>query len=248
MFAFLDSFANLLLTALLLLWALLLFGGFLLRRYDPQTNRRMPTWTRMVSSLALVAAGWGWWLLRGNVQLTAVDLLFLFIAVGMTLGFLGDLFMARLIVKGDLYVLAGIASFGLGHIAYIVALLSAGGNIALSSLLPPLGFWWLFALVAWYWVVLRPAEQPSVLHYAALPYALLLATTTGIASGYALQNAVFLLLALGAVLFLLSDLLLAAELFSGAKFRMIGDVIWLLYGPGQMLIVYGIGLAALLEL
>ena len=48
--------------------------------------------------------------------------------------------------------------------------------------------------------------------------------------------------ALGAALFLLSDLLLAAQLFNGVKFRLIGDVVWMLYGPAQMLIVYSIGI------
>ena len=34
------------------------------------------------------------------------------------------------------------------------------------------------------------------------------------------------------------DLILAAQLFSGLAFPLIGDVIWLTYGPAQALIVY----------
>jgi hypothetical protein len=52
------------------------------------------------------------------------------------------------------------------------------------------------------------------------------------------QPPVFLPLAVGAALFLLSDLILAAELFNGLHFPLIGDVVWLTYGPAQMLIVY----------
>jgi hypothetical protein len=78
-----------------------------------------------------------------------------------------------------------------------------------------------------------------------LPYALLLASTAGLATGLALQSTYFVPLAIGAALFLLSDLILAGELFSGLQFPLIGDVIWLTYGPGQALIVYASGVARL---
>jgi hypothetical protein len=89
--------------------------------------------------------------------------------------------------------------------------------------------------------VLRGQEKPSALHWAALPYALLLATTAGLALGVALQNALFFPLALGAFLFLLSDLILAGALFSDLGFPLVHDVVWLTYGPGQMLIVFSVG-------
>ena len=88
-------------------------------------------------------------------------------------------------------------------------------------------------------------HTPTTLHWAALPYALLLASTAGFATGLALQDATLLPLALGAALFLLSDLILAAQLFNHLHFPLIGDVIWLTYGPGQMLIVYTLGRAFL---
>ena len=54
---------------------------------------------------------------------------------------------------------------------------------------------------------------------------------------------VLIWLAIGAGLFLFSDLVLAGELFADYKFKSVGDVVWLTYGPGQMLIVYSIGIA-----
>ena len=54
---------------------------------------------------------------------------------------------------------------------------------------------------------------------------------------------VVLVLAIGGALFLLSDLILAARLFNEVHFPLIGDVIWLTYGPAQMLIVYSVGSA-----
>src|SRR5262249_27927511 len=50
------------LLALFALWALLLFGGFAFGRANADRTRRMPIWTRMGSSLALVLAAWSWWL------------------------------------------------------------------------------------------------------------------------------------------------------------------------------------------
>jgi hypothetical protein len=81
------------------------------------------------------------------------------------------------------------------------------------------------------------------LHYAALPYALLLSSTAGFATGLALNSGLFIPLALGCALFLLSDLIIAARLFNGVYFRLIDDVVWLTYGPAQMLIVYSVGAA-----
>jgi hypothetical protein len=46
-------------------------------------------------------------------------------------------------------------------------------------------------------------------------------------------------LALGATLFLVSDLILAWEIFRGS-FSHSGDCVWLTYGPGQMFIVYSV--------
>jgi hypothetical protein len=34
--------------------------------------------------------------------------------------------------------------------------------------------------------------------------------------------------------------MLAARLFSGVRFRLMEDVVWLTYGPAQMLIVYAL--------
>ena len=70
-----------------------------------------------------------------------------------------------------------------------------------------------------------------------------LASSAGFATGLALNLSLFIPLAIGCALFLLSDLILAAQLFAGLSFPLIGDVVWLTYGPAQMLIVYSIGAA-----
>jgi hypothetical protein len=222
---------NILMLLFLILWAILLFGGWIFGTYNNTQVHKIPTANRMLSSAVLVSAGWLWGLSHdGNLAL--------FIALGMTFGFLGDLFMAGLIIKDDKSVLGGMSAFGIGHIFYIIGIL--GTNLANMMV------WIVFlviAVVLWYGVVYRTAKQVSILHYAALPYALLLASTAGFAGGVALSNSAFILMAIGGMLFLISDLILATQLFNGVHFRGIGDVVWLTYGPAQMLIVYAIPLS-----
>lgn len=217
----------------LLLWAIFLFGGFAFGKPDPY--RRMPVWTRMASSFVLVLLSWAIYL-TNNTPFT------LWMALGMTLGFVGDLYMAHLIPWPQPAVLGGMGSFGLGHIAYIIACLGyaqaqglTNGSVRWGSWF----FWLLVAVIIWYWLIYKgvPAGQRSILHTAALPYALLLASTVGVGTGLALQTAGFWPFTLGAGLFLFSDLLIAVDLFNKKQFYLMGDLIWLTYGPAQALII-----------
>src|SRR5688572_8178912 len=82
---------------LLIVWAALLFGGFVFGKLDAARERRMPRWTRITSSLMLVILGWSSAAFARDTGAASYALL---IAAGMTLGFLGDLFMAGLIPIG----------------------------------------------------------------------------------------------------------------------------------------------------
>jgi YhhN family len=238
-----NPFQRVWLLGLLLLWACLLFGGFVFGKTDVKNNRRMPTWTRMTSSLTLVVAGWSWYLFTRDSSIQWFSLL---IAIGISLGFIGDLCLAQLIPLPQ-PTLGGIAAFGLGHVAYIIALVLFGNQAGLDAPAPRWGglvVWLLIGLIGWYLVVFR-GSKPTALHLAALPYMLLLASTAGLATGLALQSPAFIPLAIGGGLFLLSDLILAAELFNDLHFPLIGDVVWLTYGPAQMLIVFAVNSALL---
>ncbi len=240
--------ASVWLTVLLLLWAALLFGGFIFGELDARQRGRTPGWTRIASSGVLVVAGWSWYLCSRGTTTTIFALL---IAIGMTLGFLGDLFMAEWLPVGRL-VLWGMGSFGLGHVAYVVAGISYGNQHGLAEAGTRYGVWalWLVVgLIGWYLAVFR-GQRHSALHWVALPYALLLASTAGVATGLAVQEPALWTMAVGAALFLLSDLVIAARLFNPAgpfgsrqHFYLIDNAIWLTYGPAQMLIVYSVGSA-----
>lgn len=220
-------------------WAILLLGGFLygLITRDFDARQHIPTVGRMGSSFTLVLAGVAWWyFLRQGAASSFAAL----IAVGMTLGFIGDLFNAGFlpgIFPEDL--MGGIVSFGLGHIAYIAGcmmFMKAAHWKRTPTFWTAVGVWQLFALVGWWFIVMN-GQEPTVLHWAALPYSMLLAGTAGVCSGLALIDKRFSPLALGGALFLISDLLLAFEQFRGSL-GYAGDLVWLTYGPAQMLIVF----------
>jgi hypothetical protein len=250
--------ANLLLTALLVVWAALLFGGFIFGKLNVERTRRMPTWTRLSSSFVLVIAGIFWFVAATDPVLYMTSCygckLITFsdngwkaeyyaalISLGMTLGFIGDIFMSRKNLIG------GLSSFGLGHIAYIAAFIVFSDAMGLNNATIRLGAWivWLvIGVIAWYITVYR-AKPHTALHWAALAYCLLLSSTAGFATGLALQSALFIPLAIGAALFLFSDLLITVQLFMHKSFYLIDDVVWLTYGPAQALIVYSVNAALL---
>ncbi|HRJ44763.1 MAG: hypothetical protein KJZ86_21350 [Caldilineaceae bacterium] len=214
---------------LVILWAVFLFGGWLWGK-DAQRYRRMPLWTRMASSAVLVLLAWYGFLLTpvtGPVAFTRL------IAVGMTFGFVGDLFMAGLLPAPN-RVLGGISAFGIGHIAYISAIIGYRPVI-----------WWvvvagLVAATGLYYRIFLRSKEPTPLIWAALPYTLLLASTALLGASLALQLPLFALLAGGGLLFFVSDLILGLELFNHTRFPWLGDWVWLTYGPGQALIVLSI--------
>ena len=231
------------LIALLAGWGMALFGGFLLG--PTRHNRRIPRWARLLSSLLLVVAGWSWCRFSGDARAQGYAL---GIACGMSFGFLGDLFLADVFLTGKKAIMAGMTAFGIGHLCYIAAIsqLAARPDLTGVHLWRSLFIFWLLALGGWYVLVFRASPRPGALHWAALPYALLLATTAGLGAGVALRRPALLPLALGTALFLLSDLVLARALFSHREFPLHHDIVWLTYGAGQMLIVFSIGAVLML--
>lgn len=219
-----------------LAWATLLFGGLAFRRRRPGQPGRMRRWTRLGSSLALALASWGWLLSGGGREGSQVAML----AIGISLGLLGDLFMASLLPVVQ-PALAGMAAFALGHIAYCSAFLALAGraDVRPSAKALALAAWLTLGAIGWYLVIYR-SGSPGLLHWAALPYSLLLAGTAGLSLGLATGRTVFAATALGGALFFLSDLLIAAGLFRNLRRPYLDDLVWLTYGPAQMLIVYSL--------
>src|SRR5689334_20306758 len=111
MFAVHNVAASAWLIALLVAWAALLLGSVVASVFSRQ---RIVTGLRLTSSLALVVAAWNWYLVARATP--AAALFALLVALGMTLGFVGDLLLADALPIAQGF-LAGMAAFALGHIA-----------------------------------------------------------------------------------------------------------------------------------
>lgn len=221
---------------------LLLLGGLTLGPFDAGQLGRLPLPLRLCLSAILAIAAFVQWRLVGSLPLGGYAR---WISLGMALGFLGDLVMARLILVPD-RLICGALVFGLGHIAYIVAL--AGVTAALDLWFPPLNLsvWALAGLIGvalWYGFVRKPGGDPRQ-NLAALMYGLLMATMNALAISLAARQAAFIPLALGAVLFLTSDLLIGNWSIRGHAWKRVNDAIWVTYNLGQLLIVFSISAAA----
>lgn len=241
------------------MWFGLLFGGMVLNAYEHIGSDGFLKATRLASSFALVLASWFW---AASSTHAAASYPLIGLALGMTLGFLGDVSNAQVVItNGEQALMGGAIAFGIGHIAYIWAcvrtkrdLFSTRSGVWWASIL----FWQLVGLVAWYLVVF-PVEPKQPIHWIGLPYTLLLAGTAGVTCGLALLDRRFWLLAAGGVVFLASDLVLAIGAFrkdidihqvllqwsgvtstQGLSFvkQIARNCVWLLYGPAQMMIVY----------
>lgn len=228
-----------------ILWAAALAGAMFAGNFDRDGVGKA---LRMGSSIVLCAVAWTAY---ARWRARPVGRFALCLAIGITLGTIGDFFNAGLldfvpVLKGTM---GGIVAFGLGHLAYIAGCLDLRKRARLThgfTMFAAIDFWQIVGLVAWY-LIAYLGEKHRDLLYPALGYTLLLAGTAGIATGLALQQRRLTLLAVGAALFLLSDLILAVGMFRESLTRSI-DWVWLTYGPGQMLIVFSVLSAhALLE-
>jgi uncharacterized membrane protein YhhN len=222
--------------ALYALTAALLLLGLALGRPDARRRNRIPLPVRMLSSALVLAAALLLWKDAGARTERGARL----IAGGMGCDLLGDLVMAKLIPLRR-HVIWGMLAFGAGHTLYMRAFLERSRQATVAGRpYPALGTAWAIALAGW-WALVRNPEVGKTLNYASLIYGLLLASMSGLAVSLAALERRYAPAALGGGLFLISDMILASELFRKRHFPSIGDLIWLTYIVGQVLIVESVG-------
>ena len=197
--------------------AILVVAAVAALAYLPMSHRapgasRSVVKTLPLAGLALVTVlEGGPWLLTGALVLSA----------------LGDLALSR---SGARAFLAGLAAFALAHLCY-VALFAASANGWPGGALLVLG---VLALSTEAWL----APHTGGLRWPVRGYVVVICAMGGVAAalpgGLALAGA-------GAALFILSDLVLAVQLFrmpaAGVATRAAGWLLWGLYVGGQGLIV-----------
>lgn len=222
---------------LLAMWMVFLVGGLAAARFlSGATGSGLGTVGRMGSSILLIAlAMLAWYQVSTNARWYAK-----WILLGMILGTVGDFFNANLLNFIPLPdpVLGAIVAFGIGHLFYmtgLVGLLRSFQPFHSRSLFVSILVLQLVGFAGWFGIVYLSEKQTPLL-WPALGYCLLLSGTAGLATAAAAHRLPLWPLALGAILFLISDLLLAVVLFRGS-FPFRSEAVWLTYGPGQMLIV-----------
>lgn len=222
---------------LLALWTALIPGTFWILG-------RIPPGCSLASSLVLVVLAW--YLARKEAEGEPAREYARRIALGMSFGFAGDVLM------GGGVLLGAMAVFGIGHFFYMRAMLGRAAREEIGGQVVRVVAW-LGALAVgffiWHRLVLngtgRAASMPVIV-YGGLFYTLFLASMTGVALGLATRRLAFFGLGLGGSLFLASDAVIAARVFSPEVFQTLPDfvrdhLVWLTYAPAQLLIVASAG-------
>ena len=150
------------------------------------------------------------------------------LVVALMLSTLGDAFLA-----GDpgTWLPAGLSAFLLAHGSYIWLFVQDGGGRAALAAEPlrAVGVISAFAaglmMLAWLWRSLGAGLRGAVALYA-------LALSAMVAAAFTLPKFLWPAMA-GAVWFMTSDALLAAELFKGLRSRLSGQAVWWLYYAAQ---------------
>ncbi len=203
-----------------------------------RTSRAIP-WLQRSTSAQLAVIAWLFWIFsaRGTALSPAVVLL----ATGMSISFIADLIMAGMIRVPN-RVIGGIVAFGLVHVLYIIAYLGVwrlAGDVDRPMLLGSLLAWAIVGFILWGACVRNPAA-PRTLSVGAALYTVLVASMVAVATALALSQPRFRLLAAGALLFLISDLLLGNHLFRKKNWPYVSEVVWLTYITGQCCILWAL--------
>ncbi len=201
-------------------------------------------WSRFwwMSSAVLVAAAWVHWFWQRRGRLAPACALF---ACGITLGMLADLYGACRALRFTEPLTMIVPLFALGHVGYIAGFLIAASRLGLTgrrgwrgTLAGAVALYNLAGLALWVTLV-HPSDALPGMHLPTAVYTVFLATAAAVMAALACFDRRFLAVGIGGLLFLLSDGFLAVRLFQD-NWRGIGDLCWITYGIGQMLIVYGV--------
>ncbi len=229
--------------ALVIVWGAAFVAGELIGKAKPDEYRRFSPVGKIVMMLAAITValiGWLAFAADGPAAHFAP-----WIALGLAFGLLGDITLAGLLPFKKPLV-PGMIAFALGHICYAVGIIIVGSLLGADKpdLTLALGLAGVaLGLIAW-WLVVRPSKVSRTTRCGALIYGLLLFGVTALALALTLSTGRMGILAAGLALFLISDLLLISEITEFFRFRLMGDVIWVIYSTGQLLIGFAVLAAA----
>ena len=173
------------------------------------------------------------------------------ILVGLAFGMLGDIYLdQKWVYPNDMkkYLYAGFVSFGIGHLFYIPAMVSAAG-IELKWLLIPAAAGLVVAVGN---LLLEKPMKQNFGEYKAIVtvYGFILAfmAATAVTCAVLTGKKTFIVFAAGGVFFLLSDLILSPMYFGEGKNTPVNFILnHVTYYLGQYLIAFSVSLLPALE-
>ena len=236
---------------LLVLWAVFLAVGLLLRRARPH-KRRLPAWMQAASALALLLLPWyGFILTRPGTETARYAL---GIAAATALNLVGGQLAASAPAPGRTWF--GISATAIGYLLFVAAIAQYGPALEGVRLLA-LSLCLLVGALAVLALLLRTRRRHPVQSAAAAAYTLLLLfSAAGLAFGLALTAPRFGVLPAGLLILVFCDLVLLVELVASPSFSphvrpsdagtrnrlltSLSSAARLLRSPGQALIVASI--------
>ncbi|HEC22875.1 MAG TPA: hypothetical protein ENI95_08160 [Chloroflexi bacterium] len=229
-------------SVLFLIWGIAYIVGMIVGRPEATPWRRLSPVAKIVMIGVTLAFGGIWWL--GFARGTVAAAYAVWIMLGLTAGGVADLVLADLfpLEKPEL---PAMGIFGIGHVLYIVAMLTlrrllglrAGASLFAAALISVAA-----GVLVWNFLIRNP-EGSRRLNIGSLVYGILLLLAAGLAIELAIEAGGMAILALGLSLFAVSDLILAQDLIRHRRFPLIRDVVWIIYSTAQVMIAFSIGAA-----
>jgi uncharacterized membrane protein YhhN len=145
--------------------------------------------------------------------------------------------MARLVRVPNRLVF-GMAAFGVGHLMYSAAFwgVCVQTSARPGGLVASLALAVLLVIGAWRRLIRKPGGSRAI-NLGSLGYAVLIALMVVLAFRVATQVTCLMGLGVGALLFLVSDLVLGNWQVRGHAWTSVNDLVWTTYVLGQLLIV-----------
>ncbi|MDM5153266.1 lysoplasmalogenase [Bacillus sp. DX1.1] len=210
---------------------LFVFGAIYAMWQTKQTreNEPLPLPIRLILSFSLTGGAVWMWLQDPAVEYRQ------WVAIGMTLSTLGDLFMAGLIPFGH-RLIGGMVAFAIAHCFYVTAFLQTGISWT--------GFWigivayGLFLIIGWFFFI-RNTKKDKLFTIGALVYGLWVGGMACVAFAlFYANNGMWWIPALGGFLFVISDFIIGVTDIGERKVKYDPLWIWLTYVGAQMCIIY----------
>lgn len=225
-----------------IVWIVTYAVGMWLGAPNDDRSRRLALPAKLVMIALTLAMGIIWLIAVAGSPATTYGVL---IVLGLIAGAVGDLLLADVLpVKKP--EMPAMAVFGVGHLLYLAAAIVFSTQMQLNGgrmVVAAIGGALVIALL---WAALVATGRVSrTMNLGSLIYGMLIGIVAGVATSVRLTSGALLSLAVGLILFALSDLLLARYLLRKQGFTSVRDVVWLIYSLAQILIAASIGGAAI---